>query len=502
MAQNDRVALPYSWTSSVDYAAEVPFALLPQVDIGTLMKEDFQQQEDKTLPHRFAHTLDADHGFDQSGKWIQLSNGNRIWFQGFYAQNAQGIGFILDDISIPEGAKLFVYNETRSDVLGAFTDSHNPSAGRMIMPYIEGQKIIIEYFEPAAVRGEGRLSISGANYVYNAPDSIEQDNIADASCQINVQCSDAREWHVSENAAVRITCDNGTRWSSGVLINNSGHKSVPYVITSSDAMMGSPAMMSFTFQYESSDCNTQAMRPKQFISGASVVATDASTGLVLLKLNKAPDPIWDIFYAGWNRSGIIPLEAGCVHHPAGDVKKCAITTGDLITESIWHSEDAWMINRWDLGATDRGSVGAPVFDKTGLVVGFLAGGYSECQASREDFVVKFKDAWDSFGSFLDPDGNSGVSIVGQSPISRPQDERIIESEVAFYPNPARDQVKIYNDNEEAVVLVRVFDMNSRIVDELNLNESTIDVSHLPTGMYVLELQLETFAIRDRLVIYR
>lgn len=501
-AQSERGSIPYSWDPPSTLSFDIPFETVGPVDIGTLMKEDQEGKLDKTAPYRFAHSIEVNLGTSVSGRWVQLALGDRLWVQGIDGIDAQGLGFVLDDIYLPAGSTLHIFDESHTDLLGEFNSKDNPESGRMVLPHIQSDRVILEYFEPADVRGEGRIRIAGINYVYRDTDSIIRDSDPEHSCHVNIQCPDVRDWRTVANSVVRISTDHGTRWGTGVLVNTTDHKSKPYVITSANNVIGPTNLINFLFEFESKGCASERIRPTRFVMGAQVKAFDASTNLVLLELNQSPNPSWGIFYAGWDRSGQKPQSAGCIHHPAGDIKKCASSGGDLMTNENWQGANVWMVDRWEMGSTEQGSMGAPVFNEKGLAVGFLSGGYSECLSPKEDFVVKFRDAWDSFQDFLDPGGFGNQAFGGQSPISRPTDERIIESEVAFYPNPANDIVKIFNENDEAIIGIRIFDMNNRLVGNLPMWDSTVNVSHLPVGMYVIELQLESFSIKDRLVIFR
>ena len=501
-AQNERTSIPYSWIQGNNLSIDIPFETVGPIDVGALMQQDFEDQEDKTSPFRFAHSITVSLGTNESGRWIQLPNGSRLWVQGVEGIDAKGLGFILDDIYLPEGSSLHIYDESHEDLLGEFTYKDNAASGQMVLPHIRGDRVILEYFEPLIARGEGRIQIAGINYVYKPLTGIGSEIDSNDACQVNIHCPDSRDWHTVENSVVRISTDKGTRWGTGVLVNTTDHKTKPYIITSANNIVGPTHLINFLFEFESSSCGSENVRASQFIMGAVVKAVDTSTNLVLLELNSSPDSSWGIFYAGWDRSGQKPESAACVHHPRGSLKKCTTTNGQLISNDNWQSTNVWMVDRWELGVTERGSIGAPLFNQDGLVVGFLTGGYSECGAPMQDYVVKFRDAWDSFKTFLDPTGLGGQAFGGQTPISRPIDERIIENEVAFFPNPANDILKIYNDNDEPVSGVRVFDMNYKLVGNLPIGDSMVDVSHLAIGMYVIEVQLGSFSIKDRLVIFR
>jgi hypothetical protein len=60
-------------------------------------------------------------------------------------------------------------------------------------------------------------------------------------------------------------------------------------------------------------------------------------------------------------------------------------------------------------------------------------------------------------------------------------------EVHFYPNPARDFVKLELTTEDNPVEVVVYDQSGSIM--LTTYEKTIDISSLPRGVYVLQVEL-------------
>ena len=120
-AQNNRGSLPYSWNAPNSISFDIPFETVGPVDIGTLMKEDQDGSLDKTAPYRFAHTIDVSLGTSISGRWLQLAMGNRLWVQGIDGIDAEGVGFILDDIYLPTGSTLHIFDESRTDLLGEFT---------------------------------------------------------------------------------------------------------------------------------------------------------------------------------------------------------------------------------------------------------------------------------------------------------------------------------------------------------------------------------------------
>ena len=67
---------------------------------------------------------------------------------------------------------------------------------------------------------------------------------------------------------------------------------------------------------------------------------------------------------------------------------------------------------WDLGTTEPGSSGSPMFDcTTHRVVGQLHGGYAACGNDLEDWYGRIAVSWDAgLSDVLDPDGTGTVFV--------------------------------------------------------------------------------------------
>ena len=67
----------------------------------------------------------VDFGFED-GQWTTLKNGDRLWRLAIESKDALSLNFIFDEFSIPQGSSVYLYNDDRSDLLGAYT-SINPN---------------------------------------------------------------------------------------------------------------------------------------------------------------------------------------------------------------------------------------------------------------------------------------------------------------------------------------------------------------------------------------
>jgi hypothetical protein len=97
--------------------------------------------------------------------------------------------------------------------------------------------------------------------------------------------------------------------------------------------------------------------------------------------------------------------------------------------------------------------------------------------------------------FLQDDANRNVlqsEWSGASPYTAIKEMRVNELEATIYPNPAQKEFTLKFDNRQ-YGNVRIVDVSGRIVVERELKSiqtATIDVSHLQTGMYFVEIESE------------
>ncbi len=85
------------------------------------------------------------------------------------------------------------------------------------------------------------------------------------------------------------------------------------------------------------------------------------------------------YFAGWNVTGQEENLVSCIHHPQAGVKRIAIEH-EFVESSNYDVEGTvpragnafWKVKQWDIGFTERGSSGAPLFDQQHRVVGTLS----------------------------------------------------------------------------------------------------------------------------------
>ncbi len=145
----------------------------------------------------------------------------------------------------------------------------------------------------------------------------------------------------------------------------------------------------------------------------------------MLKLTDYPPLYYQPYFVGWDARTDAPLSGVVIHHPEGDVKKISIDNHELITGSFGEGFDSlshWHVLRYDVGATEGGSSGSPIFNPQHRLFGTLTGGQASCTDPENDYYTKFCLDWDKYPDsanqvkcWLNPEGKDISFINGFDP---------------------------------------------------------------------------------------
>ena len=416
----------------IDYN-KIDKRVFDEPNIAALKIEDSLTDNSGTAPWRFGFNNQTNINISNSGTWTNLPNGDRIWQLVVVCKNALTINLTFSQTTIPSGNELYVYNPSKDFILGKFTASHlyNGELGTELVP---GEKTIIEYFVPKG-SSIGNVNICTVTHGYRTPNEFLLKAFGGSgACNVNVNCPEGAAWTQQRNSVVMLVSgSNG--FCTGALINNTLNDGKPYVLTANHCY-SNPATWIFRFQWESTSCINPSTSPTfQSLSGAVLRAQGTPSDFCLVEItgglvNGTVPAAYTPYFSGWDNTETISTSAVCIHHPSGDIKKIAIENNALISTNFGGSpsNSHWGVLSWDLGVTEPGSSGSPLFNQNRRIIGQLHGGASACGASvLSDEYGKVSVSWNPAGStssgqlkyWLDPNNTNASFIDGYDPSNAP-----------------------------------------------------------------------------------
>lgn len=499
-AQVSLNSAPVSWTVDAELLSSLPFLAMDPVNVDPLLEEDSEALlQARSEAMRFAVKQTVNLNLDNAGRWTNLPNGDRIWMMGIHSPEARSLSVTFSNFRLPKGAALFIYDPLRTQVIGALNDANNQASGRLTTSSINTDQIVLEYYEPYAVRQQGRLHVESVAHGYRDPHFTDVGASGLADCNQNTACINDATLVNAAAAVVLITVDEGTHWCTGTLLNNGNFDGKPYVLANSNALLGDPASWHFTFRYRSNQCGVSAANTlNPSISGAKLLASHPASTTALIELSSRPNPTARAFYAGWDASGVTPQHVTSIHHPSGQAKMInMLEVAPAVT--IWNDAPVFRIDGWDSGATDEGSVGAPLFNDYGQTIGVMVAGFSNCENDEPDFFSRLHSAWSTYQPYLDP-FDQGLNFLNGTYLSFGEiDDQLIADDIGIFPVPATVAFNVVNAGDEAIRAVTIYDLSGRKVQTDRYTGVSIDIQTLPIGQYIVEIELETRSIRRPLI---
>jgi lysyl endopeptidase len=385
------------------------------LSLTNLDKINHEDKQNDTIgkPFRYGISFPVEYNLNNSGEWTELENGDRIWQLYINCPNAKTINLLYDKFWLPEKSSFYIYNLSNTDLIGGFTDKNNKGSkakpGKFATGLVYDDQIVLEYYEPFEVKGQGIISVAQVIYGYRHIGKSKKEETealgGSGSCQVNVNCSpEGDNWKAEKTSVAKILFNGYT--CSGCLINNTQGQGTPYFLTANhciaavslDAITNPDASdWIFYWNYESSDCGGGNDFIAPSTTGATVVANNSNSDFALMKLQENPyDLQLKLFFSGWERNN--PGQGGVgIHHPQADIKK--ISTHTMIPSSsgnYWNLY--WSQTANGFSVTEGGSSGSPLYNNNHRIVGQLYGGSSiNCSNPAQDLgrYGKFSISWDN-----------------------------------------------------------------------------------------------------------
>lgn len=432
-AQLSQGGSPFSFSKHYSAKQAINYAVMPSFKLATLVAEDLVNDQNKG-PYRFGFNHFVNLNMNNSGSWTTLDNGDRLWQLGIRSKEAKSINLAMDDFFIPAGASLFIYNQDKSVVIGAFTSANNDASNHFATDLVIGDDIILEYYEPSNVSKQGRINIFRVTHGYRGGADYAKSLGSSGACQVNINCPLGANWQNEKKGIVCLVV-GGSEFCSGTLINDVPQDGKPYILTANHCSSSNDmANWVFRFHWEAPSCTNPASSPSsQSLTGSTLRARSAGSDFCLVEitggLNGGTVPAnYNPFFNGWSNINIAATNAIGIHHPSGDIMKIS-EAANATQSSTMSGADCWRVGEWTTACTEPGSSGSALFDQNHRLIGQLFGGPSACgatTANNYDNYGKFATSWLGGGTsgtqlkvWLDPSNIGTTTVDGFDPNAIP-----------------------------------------------------------------------------------
>ena len=392
----------------------------PEAEINVI-----RNAESYNKTYDFGVALPVSFDLLKDGDGEVISNGKRIVRHIIQADGAYGINLNFKKFQPGKSGKMWVYSLDKTMHIGGF-DYRSVTAG---IPFatapVKGESIVLEFiYDPS----EDNIAVELVEVVYEFADMFEMTRAFGGSgaCNKNVNCPEYADKATQKRSVAMILTANNVRWCSGALVNNTAEDGKPYFLTARHC--NTTANSIFMFNYESPDCSNIDGPTNQTIQGCTIRVDWPGSDVTLVELSSVPPVSFFTYFSGWNATSTPADSVYGIHHPKGDIKKISMDYNAVVGAAYTPGDTTlnhWKIVAWDVGTTEQGSSGSPLFNDNDQIVGQLHGGQATCANSVSDYYGKFAYSW--FGEntpetalkfWLDP-ANTGQTQLNGSEFNIP-----------------------------------------------------------------------------------
>jgi outer membrane protein assembly factor BamB len=311
---------------------------------------------------------------------------------GVVSDEAVAVRVQFKDMSLPAGARVFVYSLTNPNEFHGPYEGRGPSGdGTFWTPQIRGDTVVIEYFTPAKTKSDKPpFKVVSVAHVFK---DMSADDAAGA-CNLEV----TSEWQNVAKSVGRIDFVSGISVGSctGTLLNNLANDQTPYFLTANHCLSTQTEAQSATVYW---NYNTGDIPPPgtPTTNGANLLVTGTTSDFTLLLLTGSVPG--GLFFSGWDSSPFTSTApATGIHHPDASHKRISFGTARQPVFGNCPPGEQCLRVDWSSGVTEPGSSGSGIWignpnDPGGpKLIGNLTGGLSACGAPPGDM-------WDVYGRF-------------------------------------------------------------------------------------------------------
>lgn len=522
---------------------------LPPPDPLEIQALKQSMQESYTKPLRFAIKRQVNLHPDVHGTWSREGD-LKVWRVHVISPGAYSLGAIFSSYELEPGVKVFVYDPQQSRVKGAFTSANNKTSRRLSVGHIPGQELVVEMQVPLDKQYPGELELESLAHAFlDMENQAQPENcpagVFDCSqdCEIDVSCAEGDDWWRVKPSVVRLYIEKSGffEYCTGVLVNNTTYDGAPYLLTAQHCIGNNlqAERTLFQFNYQSADCFGADGPLDMSIYESALLSVGDSLDFSLVELSLTPPPSFKAYYVGWDRSDFQTTPSTIIHHPWGDVKKISFDyefpsipaqAGDVPYADLedYHYYSYWWVKEWDVGTTEGGSSGGPLFNSAGRLIGTLSGGRARCGDSigydagtdrviyskapnYDDYFTRFGMAWDyekekgnELAQWLDPLASGAGTVNGYNPSSVVPFQAEQTARFMVYPNPASDQFSIVSRNALTHrATFAIYNINGALLFRGKLDpdgRATLDSGNWPPGIYLVSIQDQDRSEHHKLIL--
>ncbi|MCW5849049.1 MAG: trypsin-like peptidase domain-containing protein [Anaerolineae bacterium] len=317
-----------------------------------------------------------------SGTWHTLKDGGTLWTLTAQSKGALGIRVHLEDVSLPSGTQIILYNIANpTEVYGPYDVTDLYGRSDFWTETVFGSTVGLELYLPPTVDvASVRFQVRELVHMYLDPTAPSA--VTEASCHNDVTCHSAWATEASGTALFTITVGGLEFACTGALLNTYDNETwTGYFLTANHCLSDSESAlgtqqaadtMEFFWLFQTSQCNgtpPDRLRVPRTGGGADLVANRTRNGgndFALVRIRRAiPGGLSLLGWTTWT-PGANDVLTG-IHHPGGTFKR--ISFGSLASTN----SNYWTV-RWSSGIIEHGSSGSPLFDRDHRIVGQLSAG--------------------------------------------------------------------------------------------------------------------------------
>jgi subtilisin-like proprotein convertase family protein len=410
----------------------------PELDYGRIAADDEVAAVAGEAP-RYAIPNEVHLTPDMDGTWETVVDKDgsvrRVWRLRLVCENSVSMNLGFTQFWLPKTATLFVHDGSMASIVRPFTADDNADHGQLWTPPVPGNEIVVELTVDKGFEKDVRLVVGSVNAGYRRFMEIAKEAAGtdkSGSCNVDVVCPQGDGWR-DEIPSVGVISTGGSRFCTGAMINNVRQDLTPYFLTAAHCGVtaSNAASLVVYWNYENSTCRTPGSTASgsagngqltQFTTGSTLRANYTPSDMTLVQLSSQPNQAWKVSYSGFDARNVETTSNIAIHHPNTDEKRISFDNQASTTTSYNSSTSPGdgthiRVGNWELGTTEPGSSGSPLYNQNHQIVGQLHGGSASCTSITNDFYGRLSVSWNGGGTnatslrpWLDPD-NTGTLVV-------------------------------------------------------------------------------------------